>query len=99
MGYLCRDTETKNASKAYIDDYARERGSSPSIREIASGTGISRAMVQRYMAAMRQTGELEYTRRDVATDFVKKWEKDFVVVAKLGSISCGIPKEPSTQAG
>lgn len=99
MGYLCRDDETKNAIKAYINDYARERGGSPSIREIAAGTGISRAMVQRYMAAMRQAGELDYTRRDVATDFVKKWEKDFVVIAKLGSISCGIPKEPSTQAG
>ena len=99
MGYLCRDEHTKEAIKAYINEYARERGGSPSIREIAAGTGISRAMVQRYMASMREAGELEYGRRDVTTEFVRKWEKDFVVVARLGSVSCGIPKEPSTQAG
>ena len=33
---------------AFIDDYAANYGSSPSVREISNGTGLSTATVSRY---------------------------------------------------
>ena len=94
MAYLCRDEETRTRIRMYIDSYTREKLTSPTIREIAAGTGISRAMVQRYMAAMRESGEIEYSRRNVSTEFTKRLDRAQVTVPRLGRISCGIPKEP-----
>lgn len=93
MAYRCRDEETRGTIRDYINEYTRLHLSSPSIREIASGTGISRAMVQRYMAAMRDEGELDYGRRDVRTPFTRGLDKEQVLAARLGTVSCGVPKE------
>ena len=94
MPYLCKDEETRARIKEYIDEYTRANLASPSIRNIAEGTGISRAMVQRYMAAMRKDGEIDYGRRNVTTDFTRRLSKDRVVVGKSGNVSCGVPREP-----
>lgn len=85
--------------RTFIDEYTRERLSSPSIREIAAGTGISRATVQRYMAVMRSEGEIDYGRRRIRTDFTERFDTDHVIAIKSGSISCGIPKEPFPDEG
>ena len=98
VAYLCKDEATRNAIRDYINEYTREHLSSPSIREIAAGTGISRAMVQRYMAAMREEGELEYGRRDVCTSFTRGLDREQVLAVRLGTVSCGIPKEPFPDA-
>ena len=94
MAYLCNNEETRQRILDYIDEYVRENLISPSIRDIAEGTGISRAMVQRYMAAMRKDGEIDYGRRNVTTDFTRRLSRDRVVVGKSGNVSCGVPKEP-----
>ena len=99
MAYLCKDGETRERIRLYIDEYIRENMTSPSIRDIAGGTGISRAMVQRYMAAMRKEGEIDYGRRDITTEFTRRLDKDRVVVGKSGTVSCGVPKEPFREAG
>ena len=98
MPYLCKDEETRARIKEYIDEYTRANLASPSIRNIAEGTGISRAMVQRYMAAMREEGEIEYGRRNVKTEFTRRLSTELAVVGKLGSVSCGVPKDPCTEA-
>lgn len=85
MAYLCKDKDTREKIKEYINEYVTERGMSPSIRDIAAGTGISRSMVQRYMAVMRDEGEIDYGRRDIETDFTRKIERDIVIVSKLSS--------------
>jgi repressor LexA len=94
MAYLCNNEETRQRILDFIDEYVRENLISPSIRDIAEGTGISRAMVQRYMAAMRKDGEIDYGRRNVTTDFTRRLSKDRVVVGKSGNVSCGVPREP-----
>lgn len=98
MAYLCKDEQTRLKIKNYINEYVRKNNASPSIRSIAYGTGISRAMVQRYMAAMRAEGELEYQRSDVTTDFTKKIHRDLVMIGNVGRVSCGVPKEPCLDA-
>jgi SOS-response transcriptional repressor LexA len=93
MAYLCKDKDTREKIKECINEYVTERGMSPSIRDIAAGTGISRSMVQRYMAAMREEGEIDYGRRDIETDFTRKIERDTVIVSKLSSSDEGEVEE------
>ena len=90
MAYLCKDEATRQRIKEYINRYVRENKISPSIRDIAAGTGISRAMVQRYMAAMREDGEISYARRNVSTEETRQIQGDSVAVARLGTVSDGM---------
>lgn len=84
MAYLCKDETTRNKIKEYINEYVTINMMSPSIRDIEQGTGISRSMVQRYMAAMREDGEIDYGRRNISTDFTSRIDRDCVVVTRIG---------------
>ena len=84
MAYLCKDEATRNKIKEYINEYVTINMMSPSIRDIAEGTGISRSMVQRYMAAMREDGEIDYGRRNISTEFTSRIDRDCVVVTRIG---------------
>ena len=99
MAYLCKDGETRKQILSYIEEYVREYMRSPSIRDVAMGTGISRAMVQRYMAAMHDEGVIDYTRSDASTAFTRKIDRDRVLVGRSGSIACGVPREPGVDFG
>lgn len=90
MAYLCKDEATRKRIKEYIHRYVCENKISPSIRDIAAGTGISRAMVQRYMAAMRADGEISYARRNVSTEETRQIQGDSVPVARGGAVSDGM---------
>ena len=85
MAYLCKDKKTREVIREYIDQYIGEQRRSPSIRDIAAGTGISRAMVQRYMAAMREDGEIDYGRRDIETAFSKRLDQNGAIVEVYGA--------------
>ncbi len=84
MAYLCKDETTRKKIKEYINEYVTINMMSPSIRDIAEGTGISRSMVQRYMAAMREDGEIDYGRRNISTEFTSRIDRDCVVVTRIG---------------
>ena len=85
MAYLCKDKKTREVIREYINRYISEQHRSPSIRDIAAGTGISRAMVQRYMAAMREDGEIDYGRRDIETAFSKRLDQNGAIVEVYGA--------------
>ena len=85
MAYLCKDKKTREVIREYIDRYISEQHRSPSIRDIAAGTGISRAMVQRYMAALREDGEIDYGRRDIETAFSKRLDQNGAIVEVYGA--------------
>ena len=55
-----KSTEKMQMIKAFAEKYYRSRHTSPTIREIAEGTGISRASVQRYLVEMDERGMLVY---------------------------------------
>ena len=90
MAYLCKDEATRGSITAYINEYVKEKGISPSIRDIAAGTGISRAMVQRYMAAMREDGEISYGRRSIVTETTRKLQGENAVIPFGGGVSSGV---------
>lgn len=87
-----KSNETKQKITDYIDSFYFERGMAPTIREIEAGTGVPRPTVQRYLAAMRDSGEIEYNggRRRIETERTQKIaDTGYVSVAVVGSIACG----------
>lgn len=89
---------TKNAEyflmlESFIDGFRDKRGTSPAVREIADGTGLSVATVSRYLSCMRDKGMLDYEgHRNITTREAKKTVTQTVKVPVLGAVSCGVPK-------
>ena len=87
-----KSEETKQRIRAYVETYYAETGRSPAIRDVEKGTGISRPTVQRYLAAMGESGEIEYGGvRGAVTDKMRKDSRETVMVGLVGSIACGLP--------
>ena len=55
-----KNPELYQAIKTYVERHYEKDGRSPTVREIEAGTGITRPTVQRYLTAMRESGEIEY---------------------------------------
>ncbi len=82
--------ENFNDILRFIELYWEERGVSPSIYDIAGGTGIPKSTVTRYLAALEEQGQLRREgRRGLVT---AENDGESVRVPLLGSIACGIPK-------
>lgn len=76
----------------YIDNYRDTNGTVPSVREIATGIGISKSTVSRYLTDMREDGIIEYSGcRNISTRKAKKTQSDTIEVPVVGLISCGLP--------
>ncbi len=61
--------ERAEAIRQFIDEYFMENRKSPTVRDIAAGTGISKTSVQRYLTDMKEHGEIEYNgRRSIGTN-------------------------------
>ena len=73
----------------FIERYREERGVSPSIYDIADGTGIPKTTVTRYLAVMEERGML---RRQSRRGLIPTDTDEGVKVPLLGTIACGIPK-------
>ena len=87
-----KSVEIKRKITEYIDSFYFERGMAPTIREIETGTSIPRPTVQRYLASMRDDGEIEYNggRRRIETQKTQKIsDSGYVSVALVGSVACG----------
>lgn len=77
----------------YINDYKDKNGSTPTVREIESGIGLSKATVSRYLSYMRDNGMIDYAgHRNITTKEGRKTRDESVKVPVLGSVSCGVPK-------
>lgn len=77
----------------FIDDFKSKNGIAPSVREIESGTGISKSAVARYLSYMNEQGIIEYKgSRNIETRESRRLKNETITAPVLGSISCGIPK-------
>lgn len=76
---------------SYVNTYTATHGVTPSIRTIASGTGIPRTTVQRYLVALGARGDIQYTDGALETPVTEKFRHDTVPVALLGEVACGLP--------
>ncbi len=77
----------------FINAYQDKNGSTPTVREIESGIGLSKATVSRYLSYMRDKGMIDYAgHRNITTKEGRKTLDESVKVPVLGTVSCGIPK-------
>ena len=81
----------------FINEYYGSYGETPTVRDIAAGTGIAVTSVHRYLSAMKENGELEYNgRRSVST---RRMEMEQVAYAMpvLGYVACGEGQEETEE--
>ena len=89
--------ESKPIIVQFIDDYYHKYFVIPSVREIASGTGISVSTVHRCLSAMKENGELEYSgRRSVHTRRMEM-ETNHHAMPVLGYVACGVGQEETEE--
>ena len=87
-----KNPELYQAIKTYVERHYEKEGRSPTVREIEAGTGITRPTVQRYLTAMRESGEIEYNGiRGVRTMVMSKTDRETASVAMIGAVACGPP--------
>ena len=87
-----KNPELYQTIKAYVESHYEKEGRSPTVREIESGTGITRPTVQRYLTSMRENGEIEYNGiRGVRTMTMSKTARETAAVALVGQVACGTP--------
>ncbi len=85
-----KSQKTFNEIEKFINDFSDSCGYSPTMDEIAAGTGYGKTTVFRYIAEMREKGTIEYSgHRNITTTGLKA---QTVRVPVLGAVSCGIPK-------
>ncbi|MBQ4557742.1 MAG: helix-turn-helix domain-containing protein [Clostridia bacterium] len=55
-----KNTEFITKMEQFIDAFQRDNGVSPTVIEIAEGTGMSKSNVSRYLQYMRENGIINY---------------------------------------
>ena len=89
--------ESKPVIVQFIDEYYHKYFVIPSVREIASGTGISVSTVHRCLSAMKESGELEYSgHRSVYTRRMEM-EAFHHAMAVRGTVACGEGQEETEE--
>lgn len=76
---------------SFVENYRLEEGISPTEEEIASGTGIPRSTVTRYLTRMKEEGIVSFSGR--------RSLRPGGYVPMAGAIACGERREPDTVAG
>ena len=76
----------------YINSFRNRQGSTPSVRQIASGVGLAVGTVSKYLSYMRENGVLDYDGHRNITTRKSKGLMNMLYVPLLGMVSCGIPK-------
>ena len=90
--------ERAETIRRFIDEYFIENHKSPSVREIAASTGISKTAVQRYLTDMKEQGEIEYSgRRSIGTNLSRNMFETTPAIRYDSTVSCGLPSEPNVE--
>lgn len=84
--------ELKKKIVSYANRYFRARGFSPSVREIAAATGISKSSVHNYLLEMNDDNQVEYNGKDIITEQTRHCCMKYFSVAVVGNINCGNPE-------
>ena len=84
-----RNTETMDRIVSFVNDYYRDNHRSPSLRQIAAGTGVSHMTVKRMLNTMAESGLIDYDGETIVTELSNKASDDMANVGIIGSIPCG----------
>ena len=84
-----RNTESMDRVVSFVNEFTRDNRRSPTVRQIAAGTGISRTTVHRMLNTMAENGTIDYDGETIVTEQTLKAGGDTVSVGIIGSIPCG----------
>ena len=87
-----KSNETRTQILEFVNTYYSQHFIKPSLRTISKGTGISAATICRYLNDMNESGEVEYDRKHIATDFTNTLQPANCIPV-LGSVECGPGEE------
>ena len=95
-----RSTETEDILEEFINSFYASHTRTPSLREMESGTGISRQTAQRYLKAMSESGRVRYDGRNgIITGYISSLAAQRVArLPILGRVICGDPSRQEEQA-
>lgn len=89
--------EARSAIVKFIDRYYSDCSAIPSVRDIASGTGISVSTVHRCLRDMKENGELEYSGRRSVSTLRIEMEGIHHAMPVLGYVACGEGQEEAEE--
>lgn len=92
-----KSQETINQIMAYVEDFFKSNGCSPTITQIGKALGLARCTVYRYIDYMQENGILNYANNEISTDMTMKVKSDVSFAGISGSIPCGTPEEQAEQ--
>ena len=84
-----RNTETMDRIVSFVNDFYRDNHASPSLRQIAAGTGVSHMTVKRMLNTMAENGLIDYDGETIVTELSNKTSDEMTNIGILGSIPCG----------
>ena len=73
----------------FIDAFYLVYHRTPSVREIAEGTTLSKSSVATYLAALRDDGEIDYDKKLIRTDRINGQITGYIPAGIIGAIPCG----------
>ena len=84
-----RSTETMDRIVSFVNGFYRDNHRSPSLRQIAAGTGVSHMTVKRMLNTMAENGLIDYDGQTIVTELSNKASDVTTPVGIIGSIPCG----------
>ncbi len=84
-----KSNDTIDRIISFVNDFYRDNNRSPSIRQLASGTGLGVATVHRYLKTMTERGLIDYDGEIIVTEQSNKIRNEAFQTAVIGSVPCG----------
>lgn len=91
-----KDPKLMDEIQTYVEEYVRETGKSPTIREISEHVPLRRSAVYNYLVAMDRAGRIEYDGKKILTPKTRGILLGERPVGILGDAPCGPSNETGT---
>lgn len=89
MNMRSRSTDFKNRICDVVNDWKRNVGRTPSLKEIGDELGVNKSTIYRYLVEMDEEGLLEYDGNSIDTKELNCRTMNTARAAIVGSIPCG----------